>query len=134
MIVTLPDQADRKINGRVSTKGQLIDPATRSFYVEIDLASGIALRPNQIANVQIRDYSKPNAITIPVNTLQTDEKGKFVMIAVQEGQRLVARKKPVTPGQLYGDKLEVTTGLSGGEQLIVEGYQDVYDGQLLTTK
>ncbi len=38
------------------------------------------------------------AIIIPVNTLQNDEKGKFVMVASKENGKLVARKRPVNIG------------------------------------
>ena len=91
------------------------------------------LRPNQLAQVKIQDYAATNAITVPVNTVQTDEKGKYVYVAVKEGDKLIARKKQVTIGQAYSDLIEVKTGLAAGEQLITEGYQSVYDGQKLTT-
>ena len=41
--------------------------------------------------VNIKDYANNNAITIPLNTLQNDEKGKFVMVAVKENGKLIAR-------------------------------------------
>jgi membrane fusion protein (multidrug efflux system) len=34
---------------------------------------------------------------------------------------------------LYGDKLEIKNGLQAGDQLITEGFQSLYDGQLVTT-
>ena len=84
--------------------------------------------------MHIKDYGNPNAITIPVNTLQNDEKGKFVMIAVNRKGKLVARKRAVTVGELYDDQLEVKSGLQAGDQLITEGFQSLYDGQLITTQ
>jgi multidrug efflux pump subunit AcrA (membrane-fusion protein) len=68
-----------------------------------------------------------------VNVLQNDEKGKFVMVAAKEGANMVARKRTVTVGELYEDKLEVKSGLQAGEVLITEGFQGVYDGQAITT-
>jgi membrane fusion protein, multidrug efflux system len=64
-----------------------------------------------------------------VNTVQTEEKGKYVYIAVQEGKKLVARKKMITVGELYGKLIEVKTGLNEKDLLITEGYQNIYDGQ-----
>jgi len=69
-----------------------------------------------------------------VSTLQNDDKGKFVMVAVQEGDKLVAHKRPVTIGELYQDKLEVKSGLQPNDQLITDGFQNLYDGQLVSTK
>ncbi len=79
------------------------------------------------------DYASNNAITIPVNTLQNDEKGKYVLVAEKEKDKLVARKRQITTGELYGDKLEVKSGLQPGDQLITDGFQGLYDGQTITT-
>lgn len=133
IIVTLPEANDKKIQTKASVVSKLIDPATRSFYVEANVPSDPAIRANQIARVQIEDYSRPDAITIPVNTLQTDQQGKFVLVAATENKKLVARKKRVIPGELYQDRLEIKSGLNNGDQLITEGFQSVYDGQVITT-
>ena len=132
MVVNLPD-INKTINTTISVSGKIIDPLSRSFYVEAKLPADKDLKPNQIALVRIQDYTAPKAITIPVNTLQTDEKGKFVLVAVNENGKLVARKKPVEIGELYGDKLEIKNGLQQGDQVITEGFQGLYDGQLITT-
>jgi hypothetical protein len=44
---------------------------------------------------------------------------------------MVARKKLVSTGLSYGDRIVITQGLDGTEQLIVSGYQEVTDGQSL---
>jgi multidrug efflux pump subunit AcrA (membrane-fusion protein) len=82
---------------------------------------------------RILDYSAPNAISIPVNTLQTDEKGKFVLVASKEGDKLIARKRIIQLGELYGDKIEVKQGLKAGDNIITEGFQALYDGQPIIT-
>ncbi len=94
LVVTLPDANNKIIKTTASVVSKLIDPASRSFYVEANVPSDPAIRANQIAKVQIQDYSRPDAITVPVNTLQTDQTGKYVLVAIKEGNKLVARKKP----------------------------------------
>ena len=131
--VNLPD-IKKTIEATVTVASNLIDANSRSFYIEAKIPSDKDFHPNQIALVNIQDYTNPKAITVPVNTLQNDEKGKYVMVAVQEGTRLVAKKKSVTIGDLYGDKLEVKSGIVAGDVIITEGYQGLYEGQLLTTK
>lgn len=130
--VVLPDENNRILNATISVVGKVIDPATRTFYVEAKVPSNSKLKPNQVAKVQIRVYENPNAITIPMNTLQNDDAGKFVMLAVKEGDKLFARKQTITVGQLYNGRLEVKSGLKTGDQLITEGFQGLYDGQLIT--
>jgi membrane fusion protein, multidrug efflux system len=132
--IVLPDENNRIVNATVTVVGKIIDPATRTFYIEAKVPSSSNLKPNQVAKVHIKDYGNKNAIAVPVNTLQNDEAGKYVMLAVKEGDKLIARKRTITVGELYADKLEVKSGLQAGDQLITEGFQSLYDGQLITTK
>ena len=131
VIVKIPD-VDKTFNSEVTFISQAIGTTTRGFTAEIRVPKGLALRPNQISLVQILDYTAPNTITAPLNTLQTDENGKYVLVAVKEGDKMVARKRKVTIGELYDDMIEIKEGLQPGDQLITEGYQGVFDGQLLT--
>jgi RND family efflux transporter MFP subunit len=133
LVVTLPEDNNKSINTKVTVAGKIIDPSTRSFYVEGRIPGNSNFRAGQIAMVRIQDYAVPNAITIPINTIQNDEKGKFVMVAATENGKKVAKKRPVTVGMLYGDTLEIKSGLQAGDELIADGFQGLYDGQLITT-
>ncbi len=133
VVVELPD-AHKTINTVVSFTGASIDLINRGFVVEAKLPSDASLKPNLIALMKIRDYNSENAIAIPLNTLQNDEKGKFVMVASLENGKLVARKRPVLIGMLNNDILEIKSGLKSGEALIIEGYAGLYEGQQLKTQ
>jgi RND family efflux transporter MFP subunit len=132
--IIIPEQNNRVINAKVNVAGKVINPNTRTFTIEARIPSNANLKPNQLAKVHIKDYGNSRAITIPVNTLQNDETGKFVMVAAKENGHLIARKRTVTIGELYNDQLEIKSGLRQGDQLITEGFQGLYDGQLITTE
>lgn len=133
VIIKVPD-ANKTYNSAVSFLSASIDPQNRGFVVEAKLPADPALKPNQIAMVNLKDYANNSSIVIPVNTLQNDEKGKFVMIASKEGAKLVARKRPVNVGQLNDNQLEIKAGLQPGDILITEGYQALYDGIPISTQ
>lgn len=133
VVISFPELGNDSVRAKVNVASKIIDPNSRTFYIEARIPAGKALRANQLAIVHIQDYTTPDAITIPVSTLSSDEKGKFVMVAVTQNGKLVAAKRPVTVGELYGDKLEVKSGLQAGDQLITEGFQGLYDGQAITT-
>ncbi len=130
--VQIPD-ISKSFSSTISFISQSIGINSRGLTVEAKVPANMALRPNQVALVKILDYSAPNSISINVNTLQNDEQGKFVLIASKEGNKIIARKRKVVIGELYGDQIEIKQGLKAGDQLITEGYQTIYDGQLLTT-
>ena len=131
--VILPESNNREINTKVSVASKYIENTSRSFTVEGKLPNDKDLRPNQNAIVKIQDYAAANVISIPLNTLQSDDKGKFVMVGVKEAKGMVARKRPVKIGQLYGAMVEVNDGLKVGDELIIDGYQSLYEGQAITT-
>jgi len=132
--IVLPGLNNKEITGTVYTTSPEINANNRSFLVEIHLPHSSDVRANQVALVRLQDYTANNAIVIPVNTLQTDEKGKYVMVAARDQDKTVAKKRTVTIGQTYGDKVEITGGLQSGDQLITDGFQGLYDGQLITTQ
>ncbi len=134
VVISIPD-LDKTFNSTITYIGQSIGLTSRGFTIESKVPNSYAagLKPNQVAMIKILDYTAPNAFSIPVNTLQTDEKGKYVLVASQENGKMITRKKPVDIGELYGDQIEIKAGLSEGDVLITEGYQGLYDGQLITT-
>jgi RND family efflux transporter MFP subunit len=131
--INIPD-ANKKISSTISLISQSIDPTLRGFIAEAKIPADPALKPNQSAIMRILDYSKPNAVVIPVNTVQSDETSKYVYVLEKTGNgKTIAKKKTVNIGEVYGDFVEIKTGLTGGEQLITEGYQNLYEGALIAT-
>ena len=106
---------------------------SRIFFIETKLPVDKSFRPNQLAQVKIKDYAKANAISISLNLLQNDDKNKFIYVAATENGKLIARKKVITVGEFYGNNIEVLSGLAAGDNIITEGYQSLYDGQSITT-
>lgn len=131
--ITITD-VNKKLNSAVSLISQSVDPTTRGFVVESKIPTDPLLKPNQSAVIRIMDYFVPNAIVIPVNVVQSDESGKYVYVMEAAGKdRFVAKKKSITIGEAYGEWVEVKSGLNPGEQLITEAYQNLYEGQLIST-
>lgn len=132
VIVSLPD-LNKTINAKVTFVGASIDLINRGYMVEAKLPTDPDLKPNQLALIKIKDYGAANAIAIPLNTLQNDDKGKYVLVANAEGGKLIAHKRPVVIGLINNDMIEIKSGLKTGDVLITEGFGSLYEGQLITT-
>lgn len=133
VVVEIPD-INRQFTSSISLLSTLINPSSRAFTAEAKIPGGANIRPNQLAIVKIKDYAVSNVIVIPINTVQTDEKGKFVYVLVTENGKKIARKRAVGVGEIYGEQIEVRQGLQTGDLLITEGFQGLYEGQVLTTE
>lgn len=131
--VLIPD-VNKNIKTTLSLISKSIDPTQRGFVAEAKIPYDASLRPNQLAVIKILDYAANNAVVIPVNVVQTDEKGKYVYVMGKlSNGKTIAQKKNIVIGEIYGEIVEVKSGLSSGEQIITEGYQNLYEGQLIST-
>lgn len=132
--ISIPD-ANKKLTSVISLISQSIDPISRGFIAEARIPVDPALKPNQSAILRILDYAAAKAVVIPVNTVQSDETSKYVYVLSKLANgRSVAKKQPVLIGEVYGNNVEIKAGLKAGDQLITEGYQNIYDGQLISTE
>lgn len=124
---------DLERTARVSRIGATIDPANRTFSVEVNLGSGGGgLKPNLLANMMIEDYSVENAVVIPLHLIQQEVGGKdFVFVVSDEAGEKVAKKAYVQMGYTYKGEALIEQGLDGGEQLIAEGNRGLTENALV---
>jgi RND family efflux transporter MFP subunit len=124
------------IQGKISFISKVVNPMTRTFDIEIDLgATSTDVRPNMMASLKINDENIDNAMSVQSNLVQKDPSGSmYVMISEGSAANMKARKKLVKTGISSGARIIVLEGLSGNEQLIEAGYQEVVDGQLISLK
>ncbi|WP_114777459.1 efflux RND transporter periplasmic adaptor subunit [Botryobacter ruber] len=129
-IVRFPD-LDKEVPATVDVVSQFINPSSRTFTIELKLKNNkeIALRPNLLAVVRIRNYKNEDAITVPVNLVQQDGKAEYIYVARKEGNRYVAARQEITTGVTYAGQVEVLEGLKPTDQIITAGYQNLNEGQ-----
>jgi RND family efflux transporter MFP subunit len=131
VVVEVPDAA-KHFDTQVSLVSETISANTRSFIAEAKLPTDPGLKPNQVAVVRILDHQAKDAVVVPVATVQSDDKGKFVYVISEESGKKLARRRSITIGELYDNLIEVKSGLAVGDKLITQGFQSLYEGQLLT--
>lgn len=123
VMILVPDAKD-SLTTKVTFAAKAIDPTSRSFAVEIKLPERKTLRPNMTAIIKIADYSKTNAIAIPVKSVQRSEDGDYVFVNANG----IAKRTPVKVGITYGGLSEILSGLKAGDQIITDGVADIEDG------
>ena len=134
VVITIPD-ANKTVNSSISLISQSIDPSQRGFIAEAKIPYDAILKPSQSAVVKIQDYAAGNAIVIPVNVVQSDETGKYVFVLSKSSNgKTIAHRVIVTLGEVYGETVEIKAGLNAGDQLVTEGFQNLYEGQAISTK
>ncbi|MDP4265449.1 MAG: efflux RND transporter periplasmic adaptor subunit, partial [Bacteroidota bacterium] len=122
--ISVPETGRPEFKSTISVIGSTINANSRAFATEAKLPSDPLLKPNQLAKLRIKDYETKKTIVVPVNIVQTDEKGKYVYVMEKSGNKYVTKKKPVTTGESYEGMVEIKSGLAAGEPIITEGYQN----------
>ena len=129
--IKFPD-FNEEIETNISFSGKYINPTNRTFTIEARLNPGkTEYRANMIAVVKINDYKKKDAVVIPVSVIQKDASGEYVFIKEDINGKLTSKKCNIKTGQNYNGNVEVIEGLKAGDKIIVTGYQNLDDGELI---
>jgi membrane fusion protein (multidrug efflux system) len=83
------------------------------------------LRPGQFVRVILRGAERPNAVTVPQRAVLDGPQGKFVYVVNEQSQ---AEPRAVQAGEWTGESWIITSGLKGGERVIVDGVMKLGPG------
>jgi len=110
----------------------IINPSNRTFSVEVRVPNKDgSLKPNGIATLKIKDFEVADALVVPAIAIGKDAKGAFLFVINEEDGAKKAVKKYVTTGRTSGGQTRVTEGLNNGDRVVIEGYNEVANGDLV---
>lgn len=119
-------------NTTISYAGNVIDPDTRTFTVEIDLDNrNNLLKPDMIVNLRVQRSTLEDAIVIPRTAVLRNEEGVSVFTAVEENGHKIARLVTIRTGQASGALIEVTEGLEPDDEVVISGMSNISEGDRL---
>jgi multidrug efflux pump subunit AcrA (membrane-fusion protein) len=82
-----------------------------------------------MVKVKVIGYQNSRAFVLPVALIQKTDQGDFVYVADKEG---TARLASVQLGQTYEGKVEIIGGITLGDQVVTNGFEELNEGDLLT--
>jgi membrane fusion protein, multidrug efflux system len=124
--VVIEALGDREVEGAVEEIVPAADPASRSFVVKVALtnAPGVQLKSGLYGKARfVAGQRKVLAIPQIAMTQQGQLTGVFVV-----DQSGVARLRLIKAGKAFGDRVEVLSGLTEGEQIVSEAVATMKDG------
>ena len=127
-VVTIPSLDGRQFEGKLEALGMAADAASRTFTAKITVANPEhLLRAGMVSQSRIFGKGIVHALTVPGDAIVRDARGVTeVYVYYPEQQRVFARRVEV--GGLIGTEIEVTSGLTATDQIVVSGQQNVREG------
>ena len=126
--VTAYDRANvtRLSVGKVATLDNQIDPTTGTVKLRADFNNlDNKLFPNQFVNARLLIKSLHGAVTVPSSAVQHGAPGTFVYVV---GADDTVSVRTIVLGPLDGGMYAVTSGLTPGERVVVDGIDRLRDG------
>ncbi len=116
--------------GRVSFISPNVDAEAQTILVKVSFSNPEGrLRHRQFVRSRVIWGDRPDTVVIPTTAIIFEGERRFVFVARQEGDQLIAERRQVELGQTQGDQSEVIDGLEPGDRLITTGLQQIRDGQ-----
>jgi len=125
--LTLEDGAAYPFNGTLQFRDVTVDPTTGSVILRVVFPNpeGVLL-PGMFVRAVVKEGINEHAILIPQQAVSRDPKGNPVTLIV-DGEGHV-QQRMLTLDRAIGDKWLVSSGLSPGDRVIIEGMQRVRPG------
>lgn len=125
--VSVTTFGNETFTGKISFVGSAVVPDNRTIPVEVMLRNpGRRLKPDMIARVKVFQATRRSAILVDQGVIQQTDGSTFIVFVDDRG---VARRRTVSLGSRSNGSVEILTGLSAGDRLIVSGTQNLIDGQ-----
>jgi multidrug efflux system membrane fusion protein len=113
--------------GRFFAMDNQVDTQTGTVRAKARFTNdGGKLFPSQFVNIRLEVDTIKNAVTVPVTALRHGANGDFVYVLNPQTKTVALRN--VKRGQANAERVEIASGLEGGETVITEGADRLKDG------
>jgi multidrug efflux system membrane fusion protein len=128
----IPDGELHPVPGTLTFVDNAVDNTTGTIRLKGTYANTEGrLWPGQFVNVVLKLTSRPNAIVVPSQAVQTGQSGPYVFVVKPD---LTAESRPVTAGSTVGGETVIEKGLQPGETVVTDGQLRLAPGTKVEVK
>ena len=125
------DDINKIADGKLATIDNQIDPTTGTYKLKSIFSNeNNVLFPNQFVNVHMLVDTKHNLVIVPAAAIQRGPQGTYVYV-VSSGDTVNIRV--VTIAQTAGNNIGISSGLNGGDVVVIDGQDKLQDGSKVLT-
>ncbi len=125
------DALVQPVTGKISLISPVLNQTSRSAKVEIAIDNAdLRLKPGMFAKVKIPVEIHKDAILLPRSAVIEDSvRQTQIVFVVADGH---SKRRQVAIGLAEGSHLEITSGVSEGERVVIAGQHTLKDGEEVT--
>ena len=129
--VSIPSLDGQRFDGRVEAIAAASDPASRTYVSKIVVPNPKhQLRARMVSEAHLSGDAQLNAITVPGSAIVRDARGVTQVYLLTPGQNRAYGRR-VEIGSMIDSEVEIRSGLTGNEQVVVDGQNYLREGALV---
>ncbi len=118
MEAEVPALPGHKIRGRLSFVSAIVDPATRTVHVRMDVPNPKnRYKPAMLATILLKDQGQKKR-TLPLSAIVREQDKDYAFVQIAENKFMM---RPITLGEDYEEVRVLESGISDGEKIVMEG-------------
>lgn len=118
---------NKSFEGIITSIGVVADQFSRTYEVKMKVEnSNLEIKPGMVCDVVLSTNSKKEMVIVPYNSVTKDSKGKSFVYVISPDQKSV-RKQIITVGGYQSSGLEILSGLTNNQVIVVEGKEKLTD-------
>lgn len=129
LAITNVAYGDTVFTGKIKALDPRLDPVTRSIKVHGTIEnSELKLRPGMLLNVTV-ELANSKVLQVPEKAIVPLQNRQYVFVVNSDNS---VKQVEITLGQRVPGSIEVLTGLSEGDEVVIEGTQKLRNGVVIT--
>lgn len=122
----------KTFTGKIVRFARSLDPATRTMLTEVDVPNpDLVLSPGMYAETTLQLQQRNDTLIIPIQAVVQNGNQSYVLALDATNH---VQKRNVTLGVQTSNRVQITSGLKDGDQVIASGQTNYQAGELVTPR
>ena len=118
---------NKQYEGTITNVGVVADQFSRTYEVKITVKNtNLEIKPGMVCDVTLNTNIEKQMVLVPYNAISKDTDGSSFVYVVTDDQKSV-RKQIVKLGDYQNNGLEILSGLTANQSIVVEGKEKLTD-------
>jgi RND family efflux transporter MFP subunit len=123
---------NKQFEGTITNVGVVADQFSRTYEVKLAVKNGdLEIKPGMVCDVTLNTNIEKQMVLIPYNAVSKDSEGNSFVYVVSPDSKSV-KKQTIKVGDYQSSGLEVISGLTTSEVIVVEGKEKLSDNSIIT--